>query len=116
MGAAQRKTYENLDADGALADTSNEHSKAHHYLSEVEARPVLAAPENGESDTMYPVVGSYMSSMRARRAPSGCGLRRSTGARRRRASAGVDATASRDCRAGRACTSGRDWVTMEGRL
>ena len=102
MGAARQKTYEDLDADGALADTSNEHSKAHHYLSEAEARPVLAAPENSESDTMCPVVGSYTSLMCARRAPSSCGLRRSTGARRRRASAGMDATASLDCRA-RAC-------------
>ena len=34
MGATRQKTYEDLDADGALADVNNEHSKAHHYLSE----------------------------------------------------------------------------------
>ena len=49
--------------------------------------------------TTWPVLGSYASSMRARRAPSGCGSGRSTGARRRRASSRVGAMASRDCSA-----------------
>src|SRR5216683_1080186 len=60
--------------------------------------------------TMWPVTGSYASSMRARSAPSGWGSGRSTGARRRRTSARAGATGSRERRES-VCV--RQWKRVE---